>query len=81
METTSIQARIVDMGAERAERRIGQFVGAVVVICALGAAAYIGVQGGSPWSPGAASAIGGIPLVGLVIAFMSGKKRDEKKEE
>ena len=75
-ELEGLSARTVsdDVTAFRAERKRGQIIGAIVVMVAVCAAAAVGIGGQGAWANAACAAIGGIPLAGLVLVFMTGKK-------
>ncbi len=79
IEVSISKAHIDDSVAERIERKRGQVIGAIVVIVAVIASVILGISGNGPWSNASAAAIGGIPLVGLVIAFISGKKTEKEQ--
>ena len=72
LEAQINKAQVSDILAERVERRRGQYIGAAVVGGTLVLAAIIGTLGQGPW---AASVIGGVPLTGLVIAFIAGRAK------
>lgn len=74
LEKASAKMVSDDAMASRLERRRGQVIGGIVVIIAISAAVAVGVWGNGPWANAASAAIGGIPLVGLVLVFMTGKK-------
>jgi uncharacterized membrane protein len=74
LEKASAKMVSDDAIASRLERRRGQVIGGITVIIAICAAVAVGVWGNGPWANAASAAIGGIPLVGLVLVFMTGKK-------
>jgi uncharacterized membrane protein len=84
-EMEKVSAKMVsdDAIASRLERRRGQVIGGIVVIIAISAAVAVGVWGNGPWANAASAAIGGIPLVGLVLVFMTGRRtsNDQSRSE
>ena len=74
MEKASAKAIIDDTVASRRERRLGQIIGGIVVVLAILGGVALGVWGNSAWANAPAATITGIPLVGVVIALITGKR-------
>ncbi len=79
LEKESVRGITNDAIASRQERRWGQVIGGIVVIAAILAAVALGIWGKSAWANAAGGAIGGISLVGVIIAFMTGKSSANEK--
>jgi len=81
LEKVSVTGITTDAVASRQERRWGQVIGGIVVTTAICGAVALGIWGRSAWANAAGGTIGSISLVGVIIAFMTGKANGKEKQK
>lgn len=81
LEAKAVNAQIGDMGAARSEARLGQAFGLIIGLTAIGAGTAVAVLNPDVSGAVTGSVIGGSGVVGLVTAFIIGRKHERPPEE